>query len=256
MEQPPPPPPQIKSDYEKFVQQISVLMLREPQDLQQKLAELRELYRPANTQEHFYLNHLAGCQLTMLRLKQLESGLFELFIDHAMSFTYPNIGYVPEPLQSDSDFAAEQRRNLGVADGFKNYTEKGDVLPFFFRFLTLGERNLRRAQEQFDRIRKQRLTPTLPQQPVGPLADGKSKPKVRLLTSNGKSGPKLPNTRARRPGKGERMSLGPALHRASRAVRVSHRTQLHRHHSPLAGPIAQFRPVGRQRATENRGQSP
>ena len=248
MEQPPPPPPKIKSDYEKFVQQIGILMLREPHDLQQKLTELRELYRPANTQEHFYLNHLAGCQLTMLRLKQLESGLFELFIDDSMSVTYPTIEYAPKPLQEDSDIAAEQCRNLAVADGFKNYAFKGDVLPFFFRFLTLGERNLRNAQEQFDRIRKQRLTPTAPEPLAASPADGKSKPeskkqpKVRLLTGNGKSTPKPPSSRLRL-----------ALNRSPRVICASHRAQTHRRHSPVAAMRFQ---VLRQRASEIRGQAP
>lgn len=93
--------------------------------------------------------------------------------------TRPSIDYAPEPPQENSDFADEQRRNLAVADGFKNYAFKGDVLPFFFRFLTLGERNLRHAQEQFDRIRKQRPTPTAPEPLAASPAGGKSKPKAQ-----------------------------------------------------------------------------
>jgi hypothetical protein len=57
MQDPPTTPPPKENEYEKFVQQIAALRLRESEPFQQELNQLRELYQPANAQEEYYLTH-------------------------------------------------------------------------------------------------------------------------------------------------------------------------------------------------------
>ena len=175
-------PPPSKSKFEEFVLQSATAMFREPPHLQHQLDQLRDLYQPANVQEEFWLKQIAHCQLRVERIGRIESGLFSQAVDEAWDLGYKNLNAYPEKMRDDSDLAIEQRLNFILAAGFIRMAEKKQLLPMFSRFQTQAERQLRHAQEQFDRLRKQHLTPpssperkTCPDTPAGRAATARER---------------------------------------------------------------------------------
>ena len=127
---------QSKSKFEKFVQQAASVMMHEPEHLQEIITQLRGLYMPVNVQEEFWLSQIALCQLRTERLNRLECGIFSQFLEQAT--------------------------------GFHGVSAQSGMLLIFYRAQSQAERHLRRAQEQFYRIRKCRLTPPAPPPPAPP----------------------------------------------------------------------------------------
>ena len=158
------------NEFEIFVQQISAVMMCEPERFQQHLNQLRDLYQPANVQEEFYLTQLAQSQLNVQRVGQLQAGLYSRFVQQAIEEGFSESEPFPEPMREETPFNREQRLGFALADSFTKNALQGKVLALFSRFQTEAKRNLRRDQEQFDRIRKQQLTPPPKPQPKEPEA--------------------------------------------------------------------------------------
>ena len=194
-----------QTEYEKFVQQIAAHVLCEDEPFQKLLDQLRELYSPANVQEEFYLTQLAQSQLNVQRVGQLQAGLYTRFVLEALNGELSDIEAYPESLREETPINREQRLSLALADSFTKNARNGKVLGYFSRFLTEAKRNLRRDQEQFDRIRKQQnalsnLAPLKPpsrpepEKPEDP--PNNQKPKVRLLSKTGKPAPARKRSKA------------------------------------------------------------
>jgi len=223
MQDPPTIPPPKENEYEKFVQQIAALRLRESEPFQQKLNQLRELYQPANAQEEYYLTQIAEGQLNLQRLGQLQAGLYTLLVESAVQNRYSEIEAFPEIMRGDSPLSLEQRLCFVLAQSFIKYAQSGKALEFFYRYHTQAKRNLRHDQQQFDRIRRQHLKPP-PAPPDSPEPEPEPKPKVHLLTKPGK--------RTTSPKKSR------ALHRGSRCAPAARKPAVRHAFPPPFGGIA------------------
>ena len=183
--------PLTKSKFEHFVLQIACVLMSEPETLQNNLDRLRDLYRPANIQEEYWLNQIAACQMRVERLDRLESGLFTKMIDDATDIGGLNAAQAfPPEMQEQTELDARQRLDYILANGFQTAVANQDTLTVYYKFRVQTERQLRRAQEQFDSIRKQHLVPppppSVPAQPeseAGPKREVQPQPS-RISASN------------------------------------------------------------------------
>ena len=159
---------QSKSKFEKFVQQAASVMMHEPEHLQEIITQLRGLYMPVNVQEEFWLSQIALCQLRTERLDHLECGIFSQFLEQAADEGFNDLKLFPQEIHQNSDLDQRQRHSFALAVGFRRVSAQSGMLLIFYRAQSQAERHLRRAQEQFDRIRKCRLTPPAPPPPAPP----------------------------------------------------------------------------------------
>jgi hypothetical protein len=146
-----------------------VVRLEDLNEIAHLLADLTQLYQPANSQELFALERVALTQQALLRASRLESGLFTNCLDLALSRTdLPFTPMTPELVgNGDIEITRAQNRNFALADGFHGMVRQTNSWSLFLRYQAQAERHYRRAIEEFERI--QALRAILPNEPILPV---------------------------------------------------------------------------------------
>jgi len=148
---------------------FAVVRLEDLNEIAHLLADLTQLYQPANSQELFALERVALTQQALLRASRLESGLFTNCLDLALSRTdLPFTPMTPELVgNGDIEITRAQNRNFALADGFHSMARQTNSWSLFLRYQAQAERHYRRAIEEFERI--QALRAILPNEPILPV---------------------------------------------------------------------------------------
>jgi hypothetical protein len=133
---------------------FTIVKVEDAQDLENLKADCVDTYQPVNSQELYALERIALAQFSMLRVAQLEAGLFTSFVNDAL-----NLEDTLDPeLQQAVVLSQGQGAAFVVAEGFQLQCQrtKGMDFSLFLRYKAQVERDYRRAVEEFERLKKLR----------------------------------------------------------------------------------------------------
>lgn len=143
---------------------FAVVRLEEIDAIQNLRADAIATYQPVNSQELFAVERIALAQANILRIAQLEAGLFT----DALHVTFANqeeFHFVDPSLIKEQKFSRHQNRSLALAEGFHRMVAKSpETFRLFLRYQSQAERLYRRAIEEFERLKSQRSE--LPIEPI------------------------------------------------------------------------------------------
>ena len=145
---------------------FTVVRLEDLKDIDNLRQDALDFYRPVNSQEIFAVERIALCQMALLRIARLESGILTTCLDRAL---YPDdepIRLMTPELAGDGDIeiTRAQNRNFALSVGFHKNTERPHTWELFLRYQTQTERQYRRAIEDFERLRAMRPEPEEPEE--------------------------------------------------------------------------------------------
>src|ERR1022692_1943373 len=134
---------------------FTVVRLEDLNEINQLRQDALDLYRPVNSQELFALERVAVCQLSMIRASRLEAGLFTTCLDKALDPEGEPIHLMSPELAGDGDIEITrvQNRNFALGEGFHRATQKPHTWALFLRYQAQAERQHRRANQEFERLR-------------------------------------------------------------------------------------------------------
>jgi hypothetical protein len=144
---------------------FTVVRLEDHQAIEDLRQDALDFYRPVNSQELFAVERIALCQMAILRIARLESGLLSNSLDRALDpYDEPRRMMSPELAgNGDIEITKAQNRNFLLGDGFHRVTEKPHTWELFLRYQNQTERQYRRAVEDFERLVALRPDPDSPE---------------------------------------------------------------------------------------------
>src|ERR1035438_8447489 len=195
---------------------FTVVRLEDLKDIDNLRQDALDFYRPVNSQEIFAVERIALCQMALLRIARLESGILTTCLDRAL---YPDdepIRLMTPELAGDGDIeiTRAQNRNFALSTGFHMNTQKPHTWELFLRYQTQTERQYRRAIEDLQRLRALRPeSDELEEIPNEPNSEGQ--PQVNQLDPIPESNP-IPPLVGQTPWSA-RVPLDPLPHEIGRA---------------------------------------
>jgi hypothetical protein len=134
---------------------FTVVRLEDLKALDHLRQDAVDLYRPVNSQEIFAVERIALCQMALLRVARLESGMLTSCLDRTLGPDGEDICFMSAQLAGDGDIeiTRAQNRNFALSAGFHMNTQKPHTWELFLRYQTQTERQYRRAIEDFERLR-------------------------------------------------------------------------------------------------------
>jgi hypothetical protein len=137
---------------------FTVVRLEDLKALDHLRQDAVDLYRPVNSQEIFAVERIALCQMALLRVARLESGMLTSCLDRSLGPDGEDICFMSAQLAGDGDIeiTRAQNRNFALSAGFHMNTQEPHTWELFLRYQTQTERQYRRAIEDFERLRSLR----------------------------------------------------------------------------------------------------
>jgi len=129
--------------------------LEDREELEDLLADAVDFYQPRNSQEQFAVERIALCQLSILRGHRLEAG--------AMADAYAAIHGHNSPNRGANQPGELSTELLG--QGFQVRTFRGHSWPLMLRYQAQADRQYRRAVEDFERLKRERIDDS-PNEPI------------------------------------------------------------------------------------------
>ncbi|HEV2446005.1 MAG TPA: hypothetical protein VGS58_08790 [Candidatus Sulfopaludibacter sp.] len=143
---------------------FAVVRLEEVQEVDCLKADLIATCHPVNPQELHALERAALAQHAIFRAARLESGLFTVCLNTALSRSDSPFIPMTEHLCGDLHVTREQNRNYALASGFDQMARTPATFNLFLRYQAQAERLCRRAVEEFNRLKA--LRGNLPNEPI------------------------------------------------------------------------------------------
>ena len=133
----------------------TVVRLEDHEEIYNLRSDLLDLYRPVNSQEIFALERMAVCQMSLIRAERLEAGLFTACLDKALDPEGEPMHLMSPELAGNGDIQITrvQNRNFILGEGFHRATQKPHTWALFLRYQAQAERQYRRANQEFERLR-------------------------------------------------------------------------------------------------------
>jgi hypothetical protein len=148
---------------------FAVVRLEDLDEIAHLKADLIAVYQPVNSQELLALERMALAQQSMFRAARLESGLFTTCINETLDANDRPFTPMSKQLAGDGslEVTRSQNRNYCLADGFLRLARQSNGWSVFLRYQAQGERQYRRALEDFDRLKA--LRNVLPNEAISRL---------------------------------------------------------------------------------------
>ena len=133
---------------------FSVIRLDDVKEVDALRADALAFYQPINSQEIFAVERIALCQMALLRIARMESGLLTHCLDRCLGPEGEHVSFMSNATAGDGDIQVTraQNRNYAVATGFHMDTFKPHTWELFLRYQTQAERQYRRAIEDLNRL--------------------------------------------------------------------------------------------------------
>lgn len=187
---------------------FAVVRLEDLDEIARLRHDLIADYQPVNSQELFAIERIALAQQTTLRLHRLEAGLFTNCLDEALNrWSDPIQPMTPELVgNGDIRITQAQNRNFALANGFHRMAKQANTWSLFLRYQVQAERLLRRAVEEFERLKKLRSELGAPEIPIEPDFD--NQPEENKPDDPRETNP-FPSTASQLPGPDEALTPAP-----------------------------------------------
>jgi hypothetical protein len=140
---------------------FTVVRIEDLKDIDNLRQDALAFYLPVNSQEIFAVERIALCQMALLRIARLESGILTRCLDRTLGPEGAQICFMNPQTVGDGDIeiTKAQNRNFALSVGFHMNTEQPHTWELFLRYQTQTERQYRRAIEDFERLRAMRPEP-------------------------------------------------------------------------------------------------
>ena len=169
---------------------FTVVRLEDLKALDHLRQDALDTYRPVNSQEIFAVERIALCQMALLRVARLESGMLTSCLDSTLGPDGEQLCFMSAQMAGDGDIeiTRAQNRNFALSAGFHMNTQKPHTWELFLRYQTQTERQYRRAIEDLQRLRALRPeSDELEEIPNEPNSEGQ--PQVNQLDPIPESNP-------------------------------------------------------------------
>ena len=133
---------------------FSVIRFDDVKEVDALRADALAFYQPINSQEIFAVERIALCQMALLRIARMESGMLTHCLDRCFGPEGEHVAFMSAVTAGDGDIQVTraQNRNYAVATGFHMDTFKPHTWELFLRYQTQAERQYRRAIEDLNRL--------------------------------------------------------------------------------------------------------
>jgi hypothetical protein len=134
---------------------FTVVRLEDLKALDHLRQDALDTYRPVNSQEIFAVERIALCQMALLRVARLESGMLTSCLDRTLGPEGEQLCFMSAQMAGDGDIeiTRAQNRNFALSTGFHMNTQKPHTWELFLRYQAQTERQYRRAIEDLQRLR-------------------------------------------------------------------------------------------------------